>query len=150
MARYHQGKFKPLNPQKYVGDVENICYRSSWEVKAMSWLDRNPSILKWGSEELIIPYISPIDNRVHRYFPDFVMQYKTSKGEVKHAVLEVKPNAQTQMPKHPGKQTKRYLNEVLTYSVNQAKWDAAKAWCMKKGWDFVVLDEYNLGIAKRK
>lgn len=149
MARYHQGKFKPKYPEKYVGDVENIVYRSSWEVKAMMWLDQNSSILKWGSEELMIGYISPLDNRPHRYFPDFVMQYKTNSGEVAHAVIEVKPNAQCKMPKVPKKQTKRYLNEVTTYAVNQAKWAAATEWCNKKGWKFIVLDEFSLGISKR-
>lgn len=149
MGRFHQGIYKPKHPEKYVGDVNNIVYRSSWEVKAMIWLDTNPSVLKWGSEELIIPYVSPVDDRVHRYFPDFVMQYKTNGGGVGMAVLEVKPNAQRKMPNHPRKQTKRYLNEVVTYTVNQAKWTAAKLWCDKKGWKFVVLDEYDLGIKKR-
>lgn len=149
MARYHQGTFKPRFPEKYVGDVTNIVYRSSWEVKAMGWLDSNSSILKWGSEELIIPYVSPMDNRLHRYFPDFVMQYKTSTGEIKNAILEVKPHAQCEMPKQPKRQNKRYLNEVTTYAVNQAKWEAARQWCEKKGWKFVVLTEYELGIKKR-
>jgi len=149
MGKYHQGKYQLRNPQKYVGDVNNVVYRSSWEIKAMNWLDLNPSILKWGSEELIIPYISPKDGQLHRYFPDFVMQYKTSKGEIKHAILEVKPNAQCMMPVKPKRQTQRYLTEVLTYAVNQAKWEAAKVWCGKKGWDFVILDEYHLGIKKR-
>jgi len=149
MGKYFQGKYQPRNPQKYVGDVDNIVYRSSWELKAMNWLDSNTSILKWGSEELIIMYVSPKDGRPHRYFPDFVMQYKTSKGEIKHAILEVKPSVQCQMPKQPKRQTKRYLNEVVTYAVNQAKWEAARQWASKKGWDFVVLDEYALNIAKR-
>ena len=149
MANFHQGRFKPRNPEKYQGDVENIVYRSSWELKAMNWFDQNPSILKWASEELIIPYISPVDQRQHRYFPDFIMQYKTSGGDVKTALIEVKPSVQCAMPKVPKKQTRRYLNEVMTYSVNQAKWAAASAWAQRKGWTFHVLTEYELGISKR-
>lgn len=150
MGRYHQGVFQPRNPHKYVGDASNIVYRSSWEVKAMTWMDQHPSVLKWNSEELIIPYISPVDNRPHRYFVDFVMQYKTSKGEIKTAAIEVKPHAQTMMPKQPKRQTQRYLTEVKTYAVNQAKWAAAKMFCEKKGWEFTVFTEYELGLKKRK
>ena len=149
MGRYHQGTFTPRNPEKYAGDSANIIYRSSWEVKAMMWLDLNSSILKWGSEELIIRYVLPVDNKVHRYFPDFVIQYKTSGGDVKNAVLEVKPNAQCSMPKQPKRQTHRYLTEVKTYAVNQAKWEAARHWCEERGWKFVVMDEFTLGIKKR-
>jgi hypothetical protein len=150
MARPVPRKWSPQNPQKYVGDVDNIVSRSSWETRVMNWLDRNPSILKWASEEMIIMYISPKDNKPHRYFPDFVIQYKTSGGEVKQAILEVKPHAQCLMPKQPKRQTQRYLAEVTTYAVNQAKWEAATTWAKKKGWEFVVITEFDLGLAKRK
>lgn len=149
MGKYHQGKWAPRNPGKYQGDVNNIIYRSSWELKAFIWFDLNPSILKWASEELVIPYWSPADQRMRRYFPDFVIQYKTNTGGVGNAVVEVKPAAQRSMPKVPKKQTQKYLNEVVTYATNQAKWEAATKWCDEKGWRFVILDEYDLGIKKR-
>lgn len=147
--RFHQGKWFPKFPEKYQGDVNNIVYRSSWELKAFIWFDSNSSILKWASEELVIPYWSPADQRMRRYFPDFVIQYKTNTGTVDTAVVEVKPHAQCSLPKVPKRQTKRYLNEVVTYTTNQAKWQAARAWCADKGWKFVILTEYELGIAKR-
>lgn len=115
----------------------------------MIYFDSNTSILKWASEELVIPYWSPADQRMRRYFPDFVIQYKTNAGGIDTAVVEIKPHAQCYMPKQPKRQTKRYLNEVVTYTTNQAKWKAAKEWCAKKGWKFVVMDEFSLGIAKR-
>lgn len=149
MAKFHQGKFKPRSPEKYQGDVDNIVYRSSWELKAMAWFDSNPSILKWASEESNIKYISPIDQRIHRYFIDFIIQYKSADGTINTAAIEVKPYSQTQKPKYPGKQTRRYLNEAHTFIVNQAKWAAAQEWCTKRGFKFVILTEYELGIKKR-
>ena len=139
----------PTNPNKYVGNPTEIWVRSSWERKLLGWLDNNPSILKYSSEELIIPYVSPVDGKVHRYFPDFIVQYRQSNGEVKKAVIEVKPNAQTKPPKTPKRQTARYLTEVKTYAVNMAKWEAAKIWCDKNGFSFWLFDEFTLGLKKR-
>jgi hypothetical protein len=143
--KYHQGKYTPKYPEKYVGDASNIIHRSGWERKLLVWLDHNPSILKYASEEMFVPYMSPLDNRIHRYFPDFLIQYKKSDGSIRKAMLEVKPYAQTKMPE-PRKQTKRYLNEVATYAVNQAKWEAAQQWCKKNDFDFMVITEKELNI----
>lgn len=145
--RYLQGTFIPSNPNKYVGDVNNIRYRSGWEKRAMVWFDTQPSILKWGSEEVIVPYISPADNKVHRYFPDFLIQYQTRAGDIKKMLVEIKPAAQCVPPKQK-KKTARMINEVTTYLINQAKWEAAKAWCADKGIEFRVLTEHDLGIKK--
>lgn len=141
MKSYEQGKFIPRNPEKYAGDVNNIVYRSSWEKRLMIWMDKNPSILKWVSEEIVIPYVSPLDQRVHRYFPDFVVLYQHRDGTKRKMVVEVKPHAQTIMPEKKTKTTKRYLNEVATYAVNQAKWEAAEKWCKERGFDFQVITE---------
>ena len=148
--KYYQGKFTPRYPEKYVGDPTGIQARSSWEFRAMRWLDENSSILKWASEEMHVPYISPRDGRQHRYYPDFLIQYKTHAGEIKKAMLEVKPNAQINPPVYKGRKTQRFLTETLTYAVNQAKWAAAKRWCSDNGFDFILLDEYSLDIKKRK
>jgi hypothetical protein len=142
----YSGLFKPKNPQKYVGDPTNIVYRSSWECKVMSWLDRNPSIISWASEELIIPYKSPVDNRMHRYFPDFVVKVQNKEGKTKTMVLEVKPKKQSLPPEPRKRVTKQYINEVMTYGVNQAKWHAANEFCLDRGWEFRVLTEKDLGI----
>ena len=91
----YSGKFTPKNPQKYKGDPKNIIYRSSWEVKVMKYLDDHPGVIWWGSEELVIPYWSPVDNKKHRYFPDFVAKIKQKNGMIKTFVIEVKPEAQT-------------------------------------------------------
>ena len=141
----YQGIFRPINPQKYVGNVNNIVYRSSWECRVMNWLDRNPDILSWASEELIIPYKSPIDGRTHRYFPDFLVKVKTKEGAVKTMVLEVKPKRQTIAPVQQRK-TKKYINEVMTYGVNQAKWKYAQEYCADRGWEFKILTEEHLGL----
>lgn len=147
--KYHQGTFVPKNPSKYAGDVNAIKYRSGWERKAMVFFDENPSILKWSSEELIIPYISPVDNLPHRYFVDFLIRVKTREGKEQNIVVEIKPHAQCHPPKQK-KQTKRMITEMTTYLVNQAKWSAATEWCKKNNATFQILDEYGLGIAKRK
>jgi hypothetical protein len=142
----YSGRFTPKNPQKYVGDANNIIYRSSWECKVMSWLDRNDNIVSWASEELIIPYISPVDGRRHRYFPDFLVKVKTRDGAVKTMILEVKPKKQTEKPEQRKKITKQYINEVATWGVNQAKWKAATEFCLDRGWEFKILTEEHLGI----
>lgn len=141
---YKQGFFKPQNPKKYIGDPTNIVYRSGWEKRVMEWCDTNGNVIRWASEEVVIPYISPIDNRPHRYFTDFYVEAVGRDGGVKKMILEVKPAAQTQPPVQPKRKTKRYISEVMTYGVNQAKWNAAKEYCADRGWEFLVITEQEL------
>ena len=142
----YQGKFRPRNYQKYKGDPTNIIYRSRWELKFMKWCDNNTNILQWASEEFFIPYRSPLDNKWHRYFPDFYMKVKESNGSVKQYVIEVKPLRQTVRPKTPKRKTKGYIYETLEYAKNQAKWKAAKEYCKDRRYEFKVVSEKELGI----
>jgi hypothetical protein len=142
----YSGQFKPTNPQKYVGDYKNIIYRSSWEARVMNWLDKNPSIVSWSSEEVVVPYISPVDGRWHRYFPDFVVKVKDKNGTLKTMMLEVKPKKQTQEPIIQRRVTKRYITEVTTWGVNQAKWKAATEYCLDRNWEFKLITEDHLGL----
>ena len=144
--KYHQGKFKPKNPNKYTGDPTNIIYRSSWELKFMNWCDSSVNVVTYSSEETVIPYRCPTDNRLHRYFMDFRIQIKTRDGSFKTYLVEVKPSAQTQPPKYTGKKTKRYLTEAYTFMKNQAKWEAATEYCKDRGWEFKIITEKELGI----
>ena len=118
----YSGKFKPKNYKKYKGDPTKIFYRSLWERRFMVYCDNNDKIIEWGSEELIIPYRSPLDKKVHRYFPDFYIKYLNKEGNVVREIIEVKPKKQLRPPKTPKRQTKRYLQECATFMVNQAKW----------------------------
>lgn len=142
----YSGLFRPSNPKKYMGDPKNIIYRSSWECKVMDWLDKNPDIISWASEELIIPYISPVDGRWHRYFPDFLVKVKTKDGTMKTMMLEVKPKKQTIPPVQPTRKTKKFIQEVVTWGINQAKWKAAEDYCLDRGWQFKVITEDHLGL----
>lgn len=146
MARTYQGYFKPRNPDKYKGDPTNIIYRSSWELKLMMYLDSHKSVLKWSSEEIAIPYISPIDGKVHRYFPDFLVTKINKEGKKETVLIEVKPFEQTKPPKKKEKLTKRYITEVKTWGINEAKWKAAKEYCKDRGWGFHIFTEKELGI----
>lgn len=137
-----RGFFKPKNPKKYKGDPTNIVYRSSWELKLMRYLDTHPDVVQWASEEFCIPYRSPVDSRIHRYFPDFWM--KSADGKV--TVIEVKPAVQTKEPKKPSRITRRYVSEVMEYGKNQAKWKAAEEFCADRGWNFQIMTEKQLGI----
>lgn len=149
MAKYPKPrKWTPTHPEKYEGDHTNIIARSSWEIKFMNWVDSNSSVISWGSETIIVPYRSPLDNKPHRYFCDFKMKVKNSSGIIKTYLIEIKPFGQTILPQTKNK--KRYLTEASTYMVNQAKWAAAKRWATDRGWEFIVLTEYELGISKRK
>ena len=111
----------------------------------MNWCDNNPSVLKYGSEELVVNYQSPVDGRMHRYFVDFIILVKTRQGELKRYAVEIKPEAQTLPPK-PQRNKKRMLEESMTYQVNQAKWKAADAFCNRRGMDFIVLTEKHLKV----
>lgn len=141
-----QGFFKPKNPQKYKGDPTNIVYRSGWELKLMLYLDSRKDVISWGSEELIIPYRSPIDGKIHRYFPDFIVTKINSKGKKETVIIEVKPQKQTVPPESKGKVNKKYLMEVATWGKNEAKWKAAKEFCEDRGWSFHIFTEKELGI----
>ena len=142
----YKGKYYPSYPKKYKGDPTNIIYRSLWERKFMVYCDKNEKILEWGSEEIPLPYRSPVDNRVHRYFPDFYIKVQENTGRIKTYLIEVKPLKQTQKPKKPKRQTKNYLREVYEYAKNQAKWKAATEFCDDRMWEFKVMTEKELGI----
>ena len=142
---FHKRKYIPLFPEKYTGDPTNIIMRSSWETMFAAWCDKNPSVLKWSSEETIIPYRCPTDNHIHRYFVDFKMLLKTGKTYL----IEVKPYKQTQLPEYPGKRTNRYLVESLTFMKNQAKWEAATNYARDRGWEFKIITEHELGLTPK-
>lgn len=135
----YSGRFSPKNPSKYRGDPTNIWYRSLWERRVMEHLDTNLTVLEWSSEEIVIPYLSPVDNKYHRYFPDFFVRTKTGA-----MILEVKPMSQSVAPEVKKRKTKSYITEVMTYGVNQAKWKAADEYCKDRGWKFKVVTEKDI------
>jgi hypothetical protein len=146
-GKYHQGKFHPRNPEKYKGNVDNIIYRSSWELKFMRYCDRKEDILEWGSEEFFIPYFDPTTERVRRYFPDFYMKIKESSGTIVRYIVEVKPKKQTIKPQRTiKKRNKTFINEVLTYEKNKAKWKAAEQFCEDRLLKFLIITEDELGL----
>lgn len=142
----YKGKYKPKFPKKYKGDPTNIIYRSLWERHCMVYFDQNPNIIKWCSEEVVIPYKSPIDGRWHRYFPDFLIQVKTKDGDTDTILIEVKPYKETKEPAKRKRITKNYLYEVQTFGINSAKWKAAEEYCADRKWKFMILTEKELGI----
>lgn len=146
MRKYYQGRYKVKNPEKYVGDVNNVIYRSSYELKFMNFLDGHPNVTKWGSEELIIPYMW--NGEPHRYFPDFVVEMVSKDGAIKKMLVEIKPWSETQPPVAPKKRTQKallgYENAIITYTKNVAKWQHAKAFAEKNGAQFIVLTEKEL------
>jgi len=146
MAKYNKGKFKPKNPEKYKGNPTEIYYRSGWEFKLMMYLDHTKEIVSWGSEEIIILYRSPIDGKIHRYFPDFIVTKINKEGKKETALIEVKPASQTKPPARQEKPTKRYITEVTTWGINEAKWKAASEYCKDRGWAFHIFTEKELGI----
>lgn len=149
MTKFTQGFFKPKNPKKYKGDPTNIVYRSSYELKYMMQLDHDPNVISWGSEEKIIYYISPVDGKPHRYFVDFHVTKRVG-NQLKTELIEIKPFHQTVEPKKGKKKDRTFFNEVCTYGINQAKWKAARKFCEENGYEFKILTEYELGLAKKK
>lgn len=142
-VKYYQGKYKVRNPNKYNGDKNNVVYRSSWELKCFRWLDSNNNVVEWGSEEIIIPYFSEIENRWRRYFVDIIAKINVGK-EIKTYLIEVKPKIKTVAPKIKNKITKGYIMEVYDWGVNQSKWKAATQYCKNRGWEFKILTEQEI------
>ena len=112
----------------------------------MRWCDGNVNILKWSSEEVVIPYKSPVDNRYHRYFPDFYVKMKSSTGKIEERLIEVKPQKQVKGPTIQKRRTKKYVAEVYEFAKNQAKWKAAESFCKDRKWNFQIITEKELGI----
>ena len=146
MAMYLQGKYAPINPQKYVGDVKDIVFRSSLELVAFKFCDTNPAIVKWGSETCVIPYISPVDGRPHRYFMDLKVWTRSANSEeLKITLIEIKPKDQIKEPKKTKTMKEStFNNSMRTYLVNQAKWTATREHCAKMGWSFIIWTEEHL------
>ena len=143
----YKGRYNPIHPKKHKGDHHNIIYRSLWERKFMVYCDTSDNIIEWGSEEIIIPYLSPWDGRMHRYFPDFYIKVRQHDGSVKKFIIEVKPKKQCSPPeKTPKRKTKKWFKEVKTWGVNSAKWKYATNWCENNGMEFKILNEDHLGI----
>ena len=141
----YKGKYIPINPKKYVGNSSQVIYRSLWERKLMVYCDRNEKVVEWGSEEVIVPYRSPWDGKMHRYFPDFYMKVKQGNGTYKKFIIEVKPKAQCKEPiKTPKRKTRKWYKEVQTWGINQAKWKSATDYCENRGMEFKILTEDHL------
>jgi hypothetical protein len=145
-----KSKYKPRNPRKYKGNPNNIVCRSNWEKKFCQWCDTNENILLWASEEFSIPYVSPLDRRVHKYYPDFLIKVQEGGGAIRDYVIEVKPKRQCIPPKRKSKVTKSYIYEAKTYEINKAKWRAAEDWCKDRRLIFKVITEDELGIKYKK
>jgi hypothetical protein len=138
--KYHQGFFKPRNPEKYDGDPTKIVYRSSWEARLMVYFDGHPDVVKWSSEEVVVPYFDVSSGKYRRYFPDFLM----TKRDGTTYMVEVKPEKETVPPVKGKKKTTKYLQEVLTWGTNDSKWKAAEAYCKKRGWVFIKMTEKDI------
>jgi len=136
----YKTKYNPKNKSKYIGNPTKIICRSLWERRVCKYLDENKNIIRWGSEEIAIPYYSPVDKKIHKYYPDFIVEKKTQSG-VETLIIEVKPKKQTMEPERKKKKKSTYIKECMTYSVNESKWKAARKVCKEKGWNFIILTE---------
>ena len=137
----YKGRYFPTNPKKYRGNPNQIIYRSLWERKVMVYCDKNDAIIEWGSEEVIVPYLSPMDGKIHRYFPDIWLKYKDRHGTISETVIEIKPKKYTQPPRKPKRVTKDWKYTTEQYILNKAKWDATEIYCKKKGYKFRIITE---------
>ena len=144
----HVGKYKVHNKAKYVADLQEVVYRSSWELKYMKYLDRQPNVLEWASEKDIIPYYNPIEKKTRRYFVDFYVKIQNPEGVIKKFIIEVKPASQCRPPKQRKRISTKYKNDLKRFITNQSKWKAARKWAEKRGMEFVILTEKELDIPK--
>lgn len=142
----YKGRYKVQNPSKYRGDCANVIYRSLWELKFMVWCDKNPSVIEWGSETVVIPYVSPLDRKLHRYFVDFYIKVRQKDGATTQYLIEIKPERFTKPPPIPERKTKSFINEVFQFGVNEAKWKSASEFCENRGLKFLILTEKDLRV----
>ena len=140
----YRTKFMPKNVKKYIGDVSSITCRSLWERHVCKFLDESDSILKWSSEEIVIPYLNPIDKKIHNYYPDFLVEMRTESNEKEVWLLEVKPKKQTFLKENASKR------EIVTWTINTAKWKAAESYCIKHGIKFKIMTEKDLFSSNTK
>lgn len=146
--QYKQGIYRPVNKNKYEG-AKYPRYLSSWELKFFKWCDRNPYVTKWTSESVCLPYVSPVDGKIHRYFVDNTVHIQEGSKVIKY-LIEIKPSKQTRKPSlHGNKKRSTVIHEASTWSVNQAKWDAARIWCDKNGYIFQIVTEKDLNLFKK-
>lgn len=143
MSKYHQGRYRPANPQKFEGDLNNIIFRSSWELRCLQFFDNNPSITKVMSEEIKIPYFNPVKRKPANYYPDFYIELTDKNGNKRKELLEIKPHAQIQ------EQTKENTYAKLMRAVNYAKWEAAAKWCTERQIVFRLVDEHMIFGTKK-
>jgi hypothetical protein len=146
LHKTYKGKYKLKNPEKYVGDKDNVVYRSSWERRMMNYFDQTDSVIRWASEPFPIPYYNNIKGRIARYFPDFLIQSIDKNGHKQTTLIEVKPYSETIEPRKRKRQTKKYLREVLTYDINRSKWESAKQYCEKKNWQWLIITEKDVNF----
>jgi len=143
-SNYIQGVYKPTHPNKYAGN-KYPRYLSSWELKFFRWCDNNNNVIKWGSETCKVPYVSPVDGRMHKYLVDNVVHMKTKTKSIEKYLVEIKPKKQTLPPKpHGNKKKTTMIYESTMYAINQAKWQAARLFCKKHNYKFVILTEDEL------
>ena len=140
-----KGIYKPQNPKKYIGNPNMIVYRSSWERKFCMYCDTRDAIKRWASEEINIPYYNPVKKRPARYYPDFYIESVDKEGKLRKILIEVKPLKETKPPQYK-RRTKNVLIAEAMYSQNQAKWNAAREFCLDQGWEFKIMTEKELGI----
>lgn len=147
----YKGRYSPKHPEKYKGDPTKIIYRSLWERRFMQHCDDNRNVLSWASEEVIIPYKDPTSGKNRKYYPDFWVKYVDKEGNICIRLIEVKPKRQLKEPDPSkkyntptGRLSRKYVNEVKMYAVNQAKFKAAKEFCLDRKWQFQILTEDHL------
>ncbi len=145
----YKGKYSVKDITKYVGNPTKVIYRSLWERRFMVFCDTNKKILKWSSESIVVPYVSPVDKKPHRYFVDFIIEYVDKSGEHLTTLIEIKPKKQCSEPTRKKRITKSFIKEMLRWEVNQAKWESATKYATQRGWDFKILTENELLLGKQ-
>ena len=148
-TKSYKGVYKVRNKNKYRGNPSKVIFRSLWERSFMGYCDNNKNIVAWSSEEIVIPYRSPLDNQMHRYFPDFWIKVQDQEGKRTEYIVEIKPDKFTRKPKRvltekTRRPTKTYVREVMEYAKNKAKWEAAQAYCKIKGQKFLIITEKDI------
>jgi hypothetical protein len=165
-SRTLQGYYKVQNTKKYIGDPALVIYRSSWELSFCRWADVSPSIIRWSSEPIRIPYYDRVSkleeckrngldpnnpkNWIIKYYnTDFWVEINKGEGDIQKMFIEIKPSSKLKKPIPPGenaplKDQRRFNTQAKEYLINEAKFESMKARAEKNDAKFYVFTEETL------
>lgn len=145
-SKHKEGYYQVMNPNKYLGDLTKVIFRSSYEETFFRELDLDPAVICWVAEppEFKIKYYHPIKKRWASYFPDAMCVKMHGDKKIK-CLIEIKPKSKLKMPVKTkttdSKKIASFNRRMAEFSVIDAKRKSAVDYCRMKGMIYVFITE---------